>query len=155
IVVDDEHGDPVQWSRRSVTHAGHTSAGTKMDCDPSIPTVRAVSTVSASPRTLRSFRLLVERQHALGEDSQILDALLVRGVCRQELWSPAATRELRHLLPQRDGGSRIVAGTRGKLDAHAVGLGLVQPGVRQQERDLADHAYQVGSALSDAERRAD
>src|SRR5262245_63561565 len=60
--------------------------------------------------------LLVERHDLLGELREVLDAVLVRGMRGQELWRRARTRELGHLLPEGNGGARIVAGARGQLE---------------------------------------
>src|SRR5207244_9515462 len=101
-------------------------------------------------RLLLDARLFVEREHLLGKLRQILDAVFVRRVGREELRRRAAARELRHLLPERDRGPRIVAGARGQLDAHAIGFGLVDARVRQHVGDLPDHARETGADLPGA-----
>ena len=52
------------------------------------------------------------------------DAVLARGVRRQPRRRRAAG-DLRHLLPQRDAGLRVVAGARGNLHADEIGVALV------------------------------
>ena len=61
----------------------------------------------------------------------------------QELGRRLATVRRAHLLPQCDGGARIVAGARGQLHAHAVGLGFMGAAVGQREHHAGQLAAQV------------
>src|SRR5690606_14239914 len=107
---------------------------------------------AADRRAASATRLLVQRHHALRIDLQIANAVLRRRVRAEELGAAAATRLLHHLLPQRDGGARVVARARGDLDADAVGLGFVKPAVRQTEEGLVEDVAEVGAGLSGAEQ---
>src|SRR5262249_59927984 len=85
---------------------------------------------AAAPALRLGAGLLVERHDLLGELREVLDAILVRGMRREQLRRRACARELGHLLPERDGRSRVVPGPRAELEAHAVGLGLGRARIR-------------------------
>src|SRR5204863_2239008 len=71
-------------------------------------------------------RRLVEGSDPLGVVLKVADSGLVRRVGRHPLRRLAAA-ELSHLLPERNGGARIVSGARGELHADAISLGLMDP----------------------------
>ena len=99
------------------------------------------------PRWPRAFGLLVQRQDLLRRHLQIADARGGRWMGGQELGRRLATVRRAHLLPQRDGGARIVAGARGQLHAHAVGLGFMGAAVGQREHHAGQLAAQVAGLL--------
>src|SRR6185503_9777539 len=91
-------------------------------------------------------RLLVVRHHLRRERRERLLPVAWSRMGAQEL-RRAAAADLLHLLPERDGRVRVVAGLGRELDADAVGFGLGGAAVRQLDREL-------GRERRGAERRA-
>src|SRR5438128_11274360 len=71
----------------------------------------------------------------------------------QEFWLMRAVVGGDHLLPQRDAGTRIVAGARGELEADAVGFGFVGAAELRGHEALVAGAGKIGRALAEAEQR--
>src|SRR2546426_623814 len=69
--------------------------------------------------------------------------------------SELAAAEPRHLLPQRNGRARVVARARGELHADAIGLGFVDPRMRQRKRNLQHGLRQLSAQITEPKRRAE
>src|SRR5258705_216442 len=62
---------------------------------------------------------------------------------RRQPFGRLAPAQPAHLLPQRNGRARVVAGARSELDAEAIGLGLLSARMGQAERNVHDGVGQL------------
>src|SRR5258708_6898888 len=99
-------------------------------------------------------RGLIEGSDPLRVVLEVAGPGLVRRVRREPLGRLAAT-ELPHLLPQRNGSARIVARARGELHADAIGLGFVDPRMRQRKRNLKHGLRQLSAQIAEPKRCAE